>query len=230
MKQKKTVLLLILMGLAFTNSFSQESNFKFFGSYNYGFGNIIADVDSKVYVPEKEALNKLRSSTINQFELGAYYRRFGLGFVHNSYSKEASSYYQNVDINGDSFPDNGTISHKLDLSFNGLELLYRLPFSNLKFDFVWKIAIGKQSYSIENDYKFTGKYFFQSNYSITGSKLTTMYGMEMNYQIWKIIGIGVEASFLPGNYTDLKNSQSPTSTYTDNVSRLSTGIKLKITI
>jgi len=75
-----------------------------------------------------------------------------------------------------------------------------------------------------------GTYPSQYNYTLTGNIFTTMFGVEMNYQLWKIVSIGLETSILPGNYSKLKNPASTSFIYKDNVTRLSTGIKIKVSI
>ena len=230
MKLRKTILLSILISLTCSSTYSQNKNFDFFGSYNYGLGNLTAKVNASLKYPLVDEVQKLKSGTMNQFEIGAFYHEFGLGFIHNSYVTSASTNYENADLNADTYFENGIISDKLYLSFNGLELLYQIPLSNQKFDVTWKIGLGFQSYSINKDFNLLGTYPSHFNYSVTGNILTTMAGVEINYQLWKMIGIGLETSILPGNYTKLKNAEFPSSIYNDNVTRLSTGLKIKITI
>ncbi|HEY5500263.1 MAG TPA: hypothetical protein VIK20_07770 [Bacteroidales bacterium] len=230
MKLRKTILLSILISLTCSSTYSQNKNFDFFGSYNYGLGNLTAKVNASLKYPLVDEVQKLKSGTIYQFEFGAFYHEFGLGFIHNSYVTSASTNYENADLNADTYFENGIISDKLYLSFNGLELLYQIPLPNQKFDVTWKIGLGFQSYSINKDFNLLGTYPSHFNYSVTGNILTTMAGVEINYQLWKMIGIGLETSILPGNYTKLKNAEFPSSIYNDNVTRLSTGLKIKITI
>ena len=230
MKLRKTILLSILISYAFISSHSQDKKFYFFGSYNYGIGNLIANVSSNLNYPFADEVNKLKSGTINQIELGIFYHSFGLGIIHNTYATNASTNYENADINGDAYFENGTLSDKLSLSFNGLELLYKIPVFSKRFNVTWKIGLGFQSYSINKDFNLMGTYPSHDNYTLTGNILTTVAGVEINYQLWKIIGIGLETSILPGNYTNLKDVESPSYIYTDNVPRLSTGLKIKITI
>lgn len=230
MRLIKTILLSIITAYAFVSSNSQENKFNFFGSYNYGIGNLTAKANSTLAYPFAEEINKLKSGTINQIELGVFYHSFGLGFIHNGYATNASTNYENADVNEDAYFEDGTLSDRLNLNFNGFELLYKIPFFCKRFDVVWKIGLGFQSYSINKDFNLKGAYPSHDNYTLTGNKLTTMAGVEINYQFWKIISIGLETSILPGNYTNLKNVESPSYIYTDNVTRLSTGLKLKISI
>lgn len=230
MKLKKTILVSILVSYAFITISSQEKKFNFFGSYNYGFGNLTAKVNSSLGYPLSDEVQKLKSGTINQVELGVFYHSFGLGIIHNAYATNASTYYENADINADARFENGIICDKLNLNFNGLELLYKIPVISDKLDVTWKTGLGFQSYSINKDVNLLGSYPDHYNYTITGNKLTTIAGIEINYQLWKIVGIGLETSILPGNYTKLTDTESPTFIYSDNVTRLSTGLKIKITI
>lgn len=230
MKLTRTISFSILLLLTFSTVYSQNKNYNFFGSYNYGMGNLTAKVSSNLNYPMVDEVKKLKSGTTNQFEFGAFYHNFGLGFIHNSYATNASTNYENADLNADANFENGTISDKLNLSFNGLELLYRIPLSNQKFDVTWKLGLGFQSYSIDKDLNLLGDYPSHDHYTVTGNIFTTMAGVEINYQLWKNIGIGLETSILPGDYTKMKNAESPTFKYKDNVTRLSTGLKIKITI
>jgi len=230
MKQIKTILLSILISYAFISTYSQDKKFNFFGSYNYGIGNLTAKVSSTLGYPLADEVSKLKSGTINQIELGVFYHSFGLGFIYNGYATNVSTNYENADVNGDAYFEDGTLSDKLSLNFNGFEMLYKIPVFSKKLDVTWKIGLGFQSYSINKDFNLMGTYPSHDNYTLTGNKLTSMVGVEINYQLWKIIGIGLETSILPGNYTKLKNEESPSYIYTDNVTRLSTGLKIKITI
>ncbi len=230
MKLRKTILLSILISYAFITIHSQDKKFSFFASYNYGIGSLIANVSSNLHYPLADEVSKLKSGTIDQIELGVFYHSFGMGIIHNTYAINASTNYENADINGDRLFENGTLGDKLNLSFNGLELLYKIPVLGKRFDVAWKIGLGFQSYSIKKDINLMGTNPSHNIYTLTGNILTTMAGVEINYQLWKIIGIGLETSILPGNYTNLKNVESPSYIYTDNVTRLSTGLKIKITI
>ena len=227
---RKTLLVAILISFAFGNISSQDKKFSFFGSYNYGIGNLTASVSSALGYPEKDEVNKLRSGTINQFEAGVYYHAFGLGIIHNAYATNATTAYVNADVNGDAYFENGILSDRLNLSFTGLELLYKIPVFSSKMDVTWKIGLGIQAYSIDKDYNLMGTYPSHNYYTLTGSMVTTLAGVEINYLLLKILSIGLETSILPGNYTKLKDATSPSYTYTDNVTRLSTGVKIKITI
>jgi len=230
MNQKKTFILLILTSFAFTNIHSQDKKFSFFGSYNYGFGNLIASESADLYYPYKEEVNKLRTGTMKQFEAGVYYASFGLGLIHNTYETSASTAYENADINNDAYFGNGIISDELDLRFTGLELLYKTPSFIKKMDVTWKIGLGIQSYSINKEFNLMEVYPSQYEFNLTGDKWTMMGGVEINYQLWKFIGIGLETSILPGNYTNLKDPESSSYINSDNVTRLNAGLKIRITI
>lgn len=230
MNLRKTLLLSILMGYAFIAVNAQDKKFSFFGSYNYGIGNITAEVSSKLGYPLKDEVSKLKSGAINQVELGVFYRSFGLGFIHNTYAANATTNYENADINYDMYFENGTLSDEMDLHFNGLELLYKIPVFDNKLDVTGKIGAGYQSYRIHKDFNLMGTYPSHFNNTLTETKLTKIAGVEVNYHLWKFIGVGFETSIIPGKYTKLKDKEHPSYIYTDNVTRLSTGIKIKITI
>lgn len=230
MKPRKIILLSILISSALISSNAQDKKFNFFGSYNYGIGNLLPKVNSTLGYPFADEVKKLKSGTMNQIELGVFYRSFGVGFIHNAYTTNVSTNYENADVNCDGYFENGTLGDKLSLNFNGLELLYKKPVFNKRFDAVFKLGLGFQSYSINKDFNLLGTYPSHDNYTITGNKLTTITGVEINYQLWKYISLGIETSILPGNYTDLKDTESPSYIYKDNVTRLSTGLKLKVTI
>jgi len=230
MKFRKTFLIAILISFAIGNMNSQVKKFSFFGSYNYGIGNLTAQVSSELRYPEKDEINKLRSGTINQLEVGVNYHAFGLGLIHNSYGTDATTAYENADVNMDARLENGILSDRLNLNFTGLELLYKIPVFKSKMDVTWKIGLGIQSYSIDKDYNLMGVYPTHSTMTLTGDIVTTLAGVELNYQLFKIVSIGIETSIIPGGYTKLKDATSPSYLYTDNVTRLSTGMKLKITI
>lgn len=209
---------------------AENKSVNFFGSYNYGIGNLVSKVNSSLNYPLADEVKKLKSGTSNQIELGVYYHSVGLGFIHNSYTADASTSYDNADINADGYFENGSLSDKLDLNYNGIELLYKIPVFSKRLDVTWKVGVGFQSYSINKDFNLMGTYPSHINYTLTENKLTTMAGVEINYQLWKIIGIGLETSIVPGKYTDLKDDASSSFVYSDNVTRLSTGLKIKITI
>ena len=140
---------------------------------------------------------QLKSGSINQFEVGAYYKKFGLGLIHNSYATNASTSYENADVNHDAYFENGILSDKLKIRFTGIELLYKLPLFKSDFDVTWKLGLGFQAYSINKDVVIQGQYSSHNNYTLKGNILTTMAGVELNYQIWKTIGIGFETSLKP---------------------------------
>lgn len=219
------------MSYAFTPINSQDKKFDFFGSYNYGIGNITTKVNPMTLYPFTIQEKKLKSGRINQIELGVFYHSFGLGIIHNAYTKNASTNYENDPLNGDEYSNYGTLIDKLNLSFNGLELLYKIPFFRKKLNVTGKIGLGFQAYSIYKDYNFMGTNPSHGYCTLTGNKLATIAGIEINYQLWKFIGIGIETSILPGNYTNLQYKDLLSfRPLTDDVTRLSTGLKIKITI
>ena len=230
MKIRKTILTVFLIVLVTGNISSQDKKFTFFGSYNYGIGNIPAAVSSELRYPDKDEVNKLRSGSINQLEAGVFYYAVGIGFIHNSYATNATTNFNNTDINGDGLLEDGVLSDKLNLSFTGLEILYKIPVFSTKFDVTWKVGLGIQTYSINKDTQTTGSNPSQYSYTLKGNITTTLAGVEINYQLLKNISIGLETSILPGNYKKLTNADFPTYTYTDNVTRLSSGLKIKVTI
>jgi len=227
---RKIFLPTILISFAIGNIYSQDRKLSFFGSYNYGIGNLTAQVSSELIYPEKDEINKLRSGTINQMEVGVYYHAFGLGLIHNSYGTDATTAYQNADVNKDAYFENGILKDRLSLNFTGLEVLYKIPVFNSRMDVTWKIALGIQAYTINKDYNLMGTYPSHSYRTLTGSIVTDQAGVELNYQLLKFVSIGIETSIIPGSYKKLKDAESPSYIYTDNVTRLSTGMKIKITI
>lgn len=230
MKIRKTFFTVLLIGCVVGNINSQDRKFTFFGSYNYGIGNIPAAVSSELRYPVKDEVNKLRSGSMNQLEAGVFYYAVGIGIIHNTYATNASTTYDNADVNGDAYFENGVLSDKLNLNFTGLEILYKIPVFSSKFDVTWKIGLGIQSYSINKDFNLLGTYPSHNNYTLKGSIVTTLAGVEINYQLLKNVSIGLETSILPGNYKKLTNADSPSYTYIDNVTRLSSGLKIKVSI
>ena len=230
MRIRKIILTVFLIVIAFSNINSQDKKFIFFGSYNYGIGNIPAQVSSQLVYPEKDEVNKLRSGTTNQLEAGVFYHLVGVGIIHNTYSTNATTSYINADLNADMYFEDGVLSDKLNLSFTGIEVLYKIPVLSTKFDVTWKIGLGVQTYSINKDLNLMGTYPSHNNYTLKGNIATTLIGVEINYQLFKNLGIGLETSILPGNYKKLTDAESPSYIYTDNVTRLISGLKIKITI
>ena len=230
MKIRKPILTVLLIGFIIGTISSQDKNVTFFGSYNYGIGNIPVAVSPELRYPLKDEANKLRSGSMNQLEAGVYYHSVGVGIIHNTYTSNATTSYDNADINGDARFENGILSDKLNLYFTGIELLYKIPVFIPKFDVTWKIGLGIQSYSINKDFNLMGSYPSHDNYTLKGSILTTLAGVEINYQLLNNVSVGMETSILPGNYKKLTNADSPSTNYTDNVTRLSTGLKIKISI
>jgi hypothetical protein len=99
-----------------------------------------------------------------------------------------------------------------------------------RLDVLWKFAIGIQSYSIDKNEQFSNAYHQNSNNStLNGSILTTFLGGGFDYHINKVISVGVETSLLPAKYKKLKQNGSDYST-DENVNRLSTGLRLTLTL
>jgi len=230
MKIRKIFILVVLISSAIGNIHSQDRKFSFFASYNYGIGNLTSPVSSTLGYPEKDEINKLRSGTHNQLEAGVYLHAFGLGLIHNSYGTDATTAYQNADVNRDAIFENGILKDRLTLNFNGIELLYKIPVFKSGLNVTWKLGLGIQAYTIDKDYNLLGTHPSHSSRTLTGSIVTNLAGVELNYQLLKFVSIGVETSYIPGSYSKLKDAESPTYIYTDNVTRLSTGMKIKITI
>ena len=213
MRIRKIILTVFLIVIAFSNINSQDKKFIFFGSYNYGIGNIPAQVSSQLVYPEKDEVNKLRSGTTNQLEAGVFYHSVGVGIIHNTYSTNATTSYINADLNADMDFEDGVLSDKLNLSFTGIEVLYKIPVLSTKFDVTWKIGLGVQTYSINKDLNLMGTYPSHNNYTLKGNIATTLIGVEINYQLFKNLGIGLETSILPGNYKKLTDAESPSYIY-----------------
>ena len=112
MNLKKTISLSIFLFLTFSTVYSQNKKFDFFGSFNYGLGNLTAKVSSSIGYPFVDEVKKLKSGTTNQFEFGAFYHKFGLGFIHNSYVTNASTNYKNADVDGNGYFENGILKNQ----------------------------------------------------------------------------------------------------------------------
>jgi hypothetical protein len=187
------------------------------------------EVSSDLHYPIYDEVEKLTSGTVNQFEAGSFYKSFGLGLIYNTYAADATTTYDNADVNTDGYPENGVLNDNLKLRFTGLGLLYKRPLFSSRFDICWKIALGMQSYKLENYTEIMGTYPYSYSRKVSGNIFTTLLGMETDYRIWKMISVGAEASLVPGNYKNLKIEGSEY-TSTDNVSRLNAGLKIIVSL
>ncbi len=214
-----------------TTTQAQSRNIHFFGSYNRSFGNIIASVNSSLQYPFHDEIDKLRNGSVNQFEVGGFINSWGLGILHNTYVANATTSFENADIDNDKRMDNGVIGDHLNLKFTGLELLWKKRVLTPRLDVFWKFAIGIQSYTIDKSEQFSNTYYQNSsNLTLNGSILTTFLGGGFDYHISKLISVGVETSLLPAKYKKIKASGSDYYSTDENVSRLSTGLKLTLTL
>ena len=229
MKYDGITLISIILLFTSTTIIAQTKDFTFFGSYNRSFGHLTGEVSSDLHYPIYDEVEKLTSGVVNQFEGGTFYKSFGLGLIYNAYSADASTAYDNADVNSDSYPENGILTDNLKLRFTGLELLYKRPLFSSRFDICWKIALGMQSYKLENLTEIMGTYPYSYSRKVTGNLFTTLLGIETGYRIWKMISLGAEASLIPGNYKKLKIEGSEYTT-TDNVSRFNAGLKITVTL
>jgi len=230
---RKTVLLcLTTFTLLFPLSslHAQGRNIHFFGSYDRSFGNITASVSSSLGDIQHDEVSKLKDGSVNQFEFGAFFNSFGVGVIHNSYAADATTTYQNYDMNGDGRLDNGMLGDKLRLKFTGLEVLYKKAILGSRFDVLGRIALGIQSYSIDKTTDISDNNPSDNYQTLTGSIFTGLIGAGFDYRINKIVSVGIETSVLPGKYKKLKDKNSAGYIYEDNVSRLSTGLKLTLTL
>jgi hypothetical protein len=230
---KKTTLLFVtafLLLFSLNTTSAQSRNIHFFGSYDRSLGNIIASVSPSLGSIEHDEISKLRNGSVNQFEVGAFINSFGLGIIHNFYSTDATTTYQNYDMNRDGLLDNGMLGDKLSLKFTGLEILYRKAILSSRFDVLWRIALGIQSYSLDKTTVISDNNPADSYQTLTGSVFTGLIGAGFDYHINKRLSVGIETSLLPGKYKKLKDKDSDYYTYEDNVSRLSTGLKLTLTL
>ena len=230
---KNTLLFITAFFLLFSlnTTSAQSRSIHFFGSYDRSFGYLTASISTSLGQPRYDEVSKLKNGSVNQFEVGAFINSsFGLGVIHNTYSTNATTNYQNYDLNGDGLLDNGQLSDKLSLRFTGLEVLYKKSVFSSRFDVLWKIALGIQSYSIDKTTETSENNPPNNTQTLTGSIFTGLIGAGFDYHINKILSVGIETSLLPGKYKKLKDKASDYYTYEDNVSRLSTGLKLTLTL
>jgi len=229
MKHFNAILIAIVLLTIGTSIKAQTRYFTFFGSYNRSFGLLTGEVDSDLQYPVYDEVEKLTTGVVNQFEGGSFYKSFGLGLIYNTYVADATTTYEDADVNSDSYPENGILNDNLKLRFTGLEILYKRPLFSSRFDFCWKIALGMQSYYLENNTQIMGTYPYSYSRKVSGNIFTTLLGMETDYRIWKMISVGAEASLIPGNFKELKIEDSDFTT-TDNVSRFNAGLKIAVTL
>lgn len=208
---------------------AQSGNISFFGSYNLGYGNIISKVNSEIGYPMHDHIDKLRSGSTNQFEIGAFYKSLGVAFIHNKYGSTAETSYTNADINGDGIFEDGILNDDLSLSFNGVELLYKTKFITHRMNTIWRFGLGTQKYSIDKYTQVFGTHPSEYKQIYTGNVFTSILGVEIDYNLFKRLSIGIETSLLPGKYKKLK-SESSEFTTKEMTTRLSTGAKIIITL
>ncbi|HZK71541.1 MAG TPA: hypothetical protein VFD03_08510 [Clostridia bacterium] len=227
----KIPFVLLFSLLITTTAQAQSRNIHFFGSYNRSFGNITASVSSSLGYPYYDEIDQLRNGSVNQFEVGGFINSWGLGIIHNTYAADATTSFENYDYNGDARMDNGVLSDHLNLKFTGLEVLWKKTVLTPRLDVLWKFAIGIQSYTIDKSAQFSNAYYSlnTNNQILKGSILTALIGAGFDYHISKVISVGVETSLLPAKYKKLKENDNEYS-IDDNVSRLSTGLKLTLTL
>jgi hypothetical protein len=226
----KIPFVLLFSLLITTTTQAQARNIHFFGSYNRSFGNIIASVGSSSGDPISEEANKLRNGSVNQFEVGGFINSWGLGIIHNTYAADATTSFGNY-YTGDVLLENASISDKLRLKFTGLEILYRKAIFNSLLNVLCKCAVGMQTYAIDKGVQYPNSqypdlYIYQRR---AGSIVATLISTGLDYNINKKISVGIEASFLPCTYKTLKKD-GYNNTANENVSRLSTGLKLTLTL
>jgi len=186
-------------------------------------------VSSDLIYPIYDEVEKLTSGAVNQLEAGTFYKSFGLGVIYNTYAADATTSYDNADVNSDMHLENGVSNVNMNLSYTGLALLFKRPLFSPRFDISWQIALGMQSYTLDNYTEIMGTYPYSYSRKITGNIFTTLLGMETDYHIWKIISVGAEVSLLPGNYKELKMEGTEYQS-TDNVSRFNAGLKITVTL
>jgi len=226
----KIPFVLLFTFIVTTTTQAQSRNIHFFGSYNRSFGNIIASVGSSIGDPVSIEANKLRKGSVNQFELGGFINSWGLGIIHNTYTVDATTNFGNY-YTGDILLENASINEKLRLKFTGLEILYRKPIFNSRLDVLCKCAVGMQTYAIDKgmqypNSKYPDLYIYQKR---VGSIVASLIGAGLDYHINRTISIGIETSILPCTYKKLKDNGNEYSA-DENVSRISTGVKLTLTL
>ena len=162
--------------------------------------------------------------------MGGFINSWGLGILHNTYAADATTNFGNY-YTGDVLLENASISDKLRLKFTGLEILYRKAIFNSRLNVLCKCAVGMQTYAIDKGMQYPNSqypdlYIYQKR---VGSIVASLIGVGLDYHINRIISIGIETSILPCTYKKLKENGTDYST-DENVSRLSTGLKLTLTL
>lgn len=122
---KHLTIILISLNLLFAETIikAQTRNFSIFGSYTRSYGHLTREVSSDLQYPIYDEVEKLTSGVVNQFEAETFYKSFGAGLIYNTYTADATTYYENADVNSDSYLENGVLDDNLRLRFTGLELL-----------------------------------------------------------------------------------------------------------
>lgn len=227
MKPKKSILILFLIFYAFTGVKCQVIQFSLYGSYDLGLGYVITDnlESNNPLIIENQ---KLKLGVVSQIELAAFYKSFGFGIIHNSYSSDATTNYDYADVNNDGEFEGGILIYKLRLHYSGLEFLYKTPPLLKKINFTFKCGIGYQLYLINKDIDILGNYSGHINYDEIGNAIKPLVGTEVNYQLFKRISLGLEATFIPGNYNEKLKSTESSYITSDNVPRLNTALKIKV--
>ena len=229
MHPTKTFLISILVVFASISTRAQYKDIQYFGSYSYGFGNLTAKVDPSLSGPMLNEVKQLKSGTSQQVELGVYFNTVGVAILHNSYRADAATTYENMDFNSDGILENGALSNKLTLDFNGAEVLYRVPLMDSRLEVGGKAGLGIQSYKMNSEQVMSGV-ADQNGISsvVVGHKVTYVAGLEINYQVWRWASIGLGTSIIPGGYKNLASGYSGSYKFSDNVTRLNSGVKIRI--
>jgi hypothetical protein len=224
---KKILRFAVFALLIQTTAIAQAGNLKLFGDYSYGWSRITAATSGELSGPLKDMVNGLKSGTYNQFEIGTYIKKIGIGFIHNGFSSDAKVFYSGFDMNNDGYTENGSVSDDFSLSFNALELKYKVPVLFTGMHLGAKCALGIESYKAMIYYNIGGQY--PGNYSskTTGNTFCSLLGAELNYSILGIVNLGVEASLMPGNFKNLTVNGS-SSSESDNAMRFNTGIHIGV--
>lgn len=225
----------LLLSLAFVSCLgacsvkAQNKPFSIFGSYVLGFGNIISKAETGLTEPQSQQIEKLRSGTISQFEIGSYYKSLGLAFIYNSYDASAETNYENADVNTDARFEDGILNDDLTLRFYGGEIRYKINIFNRKMNLIYKYALGVQKYTIEKDVQIIDNRPYTYSNKLKGSTFTSLLGAEVNYNILKSLSVGIETSIVPGKYKKLNSEYNSYST-NESTARLNTGIKVTVTL
>lgn len=218
----------ILVIFVSISSRAQYKDIQYFGSYHYGLGNLTAKVDPSLSGPMLDEVKQLKSGTSQQVELGVYFNTVGVAILHNSYRADAATTYENLDFNSDGLLENGAFSNKVALDFNGAEVLYRVPLAGGKLEAGCKAGLGIQSYKMNSEQFMADANPDRSNSVMSGHKVTYLAGLEINYQVCRWGSIGLETSIIPGGYKNIASNYYDSYRFNDNVTRLSSGVKIRI--